>query len=120
MSRDAKRVLCQAIVPATIILLAGCSSGPSEKELIAACMKEGARDANKALRREMGAKSEVFCNCAAKQAAATLPAEARRAMILDMEGKRGEASAITSKMSEPDKMAFMKGTIEIFGKCARG
>jgi hypothetical protein len=109
--------------PAVVImatLSAACDSGPSESEFIAACMKEGQTGANKAMRREMGVKSDVFCKCAATEARSSLSADAQRAMILDMQGKSQEASAISSKMSEADQMAFMKGGMAVFGKCAGG
>ena len=100
-------------------LLAACNSGPSEAEFVGACLKEGERSvANKALRKEMGVKGDEFCKCAAKEARTTLSADAQRAMILDMQGKKQEASAISSKMSDADQMAFMKGASTIFGKCA--
>jgi hypothetical protein len=99
-------------------LIAACDSGPGESEFIAACMKEGEQGANKALRREMGVKSDDFCKCAAAQARSSLSADARQAMILDMQGKQAQARAISSKMSDADQMAFMKGGMTIFEKCA--
>ena len=98
-------------------LLAACDSGPSESDFVAACLKEGERGANKMMRKEMGVKGDAFCKCAAKEAKASLSADARRAMILDMQGKKQEASAISSKMSDADQMAFMQGATNIFGKC---
>ena len=120
MTRQAKKLISRMTIAATAALIGACSGGPSESEFVAACLKEGEKGANKALRREMGVKSEEFCKCAAKAARATLSADAQRAMILDMQGKPGEARAISSKMSESEQMAFMKGGIEIFGKCAGG
>ena len=38
-------------------------------------------------------------------------------MILDMQGKKQEAGAISSKMSDADQMALMQGAANIFGKC---
>ena len=75
-------------------LLAACDSGPSEAEFLAACLKEGERSASKGLRKEMGVKGDTFCKCAAKEARTTLSADAQRAMILDMQGKK-HASAIS-------------------------
>ncbi len=112
-------MLCRVMAVILAALLAACDSGPSEAEFLAACLKEGERSvANKALRKEMGVKGDAFCKCAAKEARTTLSADAQRAMILDMQGKKQEASAISSKMSEADQMAFMKGASTIFGKCA--
>lgn len=99
-------------------LIAACDSGPGESQFIAACMKEGEKGANKALRREMGVKSDDFCKCAAAEARASLSADARQAMILDMQGKGAEARAISSKMNDAEQMAFMKGGMAIFEKCA--
>jgi hypothetical protein len=39
-------------------------------------------------------------------------------LILDMQGKKQEAGAISSKMSDADQMAFMQGAANIFGKWA--
>ena len=89
-----------------------------EAEFVAACLKEGERSvANKALRKEMGVKGDEFCKCVAKEARTNLSADAQRAMILDMQGKKQEAQAISSKMSDADQMAFMKGGTTVFGKC---
>jgi hypothetical protein len=41
-------------------------------------------------------------------------------MVLDMQGKGQEARAISSKMSDADQMAFMKGGMAVFGKCVGG
>lgn len=99
-------------------LIAACDAGPGESDFIAACMKEGEQGANKALRREMGVQSADFCKCAALEARTSLSADARQAMILDMQGKGAQASAISSKMNDAEQMAFMKGGMAIFEKCA--
>jgi hypothetical protein len=82
-----------------------------------ACLNEGARGANKALRREMGVKSDVFCKCVAKEARSQLSAEGRQAMMLDMQGKAQEARAITAKMKDADQMEFMKGGMAVMQAC---
>lgn len=97
--------------------LMACDAGPSESEFVAACLKEGARGANRAMRREMGVQPEAFCRCAAAEAKARLPAEARQAMVLDMQGKTAEARAISSKLNEADQMAFMQGTMKMLEAC---
>jgi hypothetical protein len=102
-----------------VALIAACDAGPSEADFIAACLLEGRQGANKALRREMGVKSEDFCKCAAAGARSSLSADARQAMILDMQGKPHEARQISSKMTDAEQMAFMKGGMAIFGRCAR-
>ena len=105
-----------AVILATV--LAACDSGPSEAEFVAACLHEGERSvANKALRKEMGVKGDEFCKCVAREARTNLSADAQRAMILDLQGKQREASAISSKMSEADQMAFMKGGAAVLEKC---
>ena len=112
--------LMQCRLAAVILaaLLTACDSGPSEAEFVAACLKEGERNvANQALRNEAGVKGDAFCKCTAKEARANLSANAQRAMILDMQGKKQEAGAISSKMSDADQMAFMQGAANIFGKC---
>ena len=98
-------------------LVAGCDSGPSESEIVTACLQEGARGANKALRREMGIKAEEFCRCAAAEARSSLSVDGRRVLVLDMQGRRGEAREIASKMNEPDQAALMQGTLKVVEKC---
>lgn len=111
-------MLCRVTAAILAAVLVACDSGPSEAEFVAACLKEGERSvANKALRKEMGVKGDEFCKCVAREARTNLSADAQRAMILDMQGKKQEASAISSKMSDADQMAFMKGAATIFGKC---
>ncbi len=100
-------------------LIGACSGAPGESDFVTACIEEGQRGVNQALTREMGINRETFCKCAAKEASATLSADAQRAMILDMQGKAQEAGAISSKMSESEQMAFMKGAAELFEKCGR-
>ena len=111
-------MLCRVTAVILTALLAACDSGPSEGEFAAACLKEGERSvANKALRKEAGVKGDAFCKCVAKEARTNLSADAQRAMILDMQGKKQEAGAISSKMSDADQMAFMQGAANVFGKC---
>jgi hypothetical protein len=117
MTQTLKGVTCSMPLIIAIALLAACSPGPSEAEFVAACLKEGERGANKMMRKEMGVKGEAFCKCVAKEARTNLSADAQRAMVLDMQGKKQEASAISSKMSDADQMAFMKGATNVFGKC---
>ena len=98
-------------------LIVGCDSGPSDSEFETACLNEGERGANKAMRREMGVKSDAFCNCLAKESRAQLSADGRRAMMLDMQGKKQEASAISSKMNDSEQAALMKGGMAMLEKC---
>ncbi len=118
MTAKEKGALCAMTVAITAVLLVACEGGPSETEFVAACLQEGEMGANKALRREMGVTSDAFCKCGAAEAKSSLSTDARRAMILDMQGKSQEARAVSSKMSDADQMAFMKGTMSIFEKCA--
>jgi hypothetical protein len=120
MIAKGKPTLCAITVVIMATLIAACDSGPSEAEFVAACMKEGEKGANKALRREMGVKSDAFCKCAATEARSSLSADAQRAMMLDMQGKSQEARAISAKMSDADQMAFMKGGMAVFEKCVGG
>ena len=98
-------------------LIAGCDSGPGDSEFETACLTEGQRGANKAMRREMGVKDATFCQCVAKESRAQLSADARRAMMLDMQGKKQEASAISARMNEGEQAAFMKGAMTVLEKC---
>jgi hypothetical protein len=120
MTRNEARIGIALIVAASCCAIAACDGGPSEAEFVAACMKEGEKGANKALRREMGVKSDAFCKCAATEARSSLSADAQRAMMLDMQGKSQEARAISAKMSDADQMAFMKGGMAVFEKCVGG
>jgi len=99
------------------VLIAACEGGPSDSEFETACISEGARGANKALRREMGVKSESFCKCVAKEARSQLSAQGRQAMMLDMQGKQQEARAITAKMKDAEQMEFMKGGMAVAQTC---
>ncbi len=110
-------MLCRMGVAIMATVLAACGRGPSESEFVAACIKEGETGANKMLRREMGFKSETGCQCMAKEAA-SLSADARRSMILNMQGKMQESKAIMAKMSEADKMATMNAALGFLKKCA--
>ena len=119
MPSISQQLSCRRIAVAILVALAaGCDSGPSDSALITACLEEGERGANKMMRREMGVKGEDFCKCGAREARTALSPVARQAMVLGMQGKKAEAHAIGEKMSEKDQEAFMKGTMEIFGKCA--
>lgn len=98
-------------------LVAGCDSGPSESEIVAACLKEGARGANKALRREMGVQSEAFCRCTGAEARSQLSADGRRVLLLELAGRRGEAREIATKMDASDQTALIEGTMKVVEKC---
>jgi hypothetical protein len=111
-------MLCRVTAVILAALLAACDSGPSEAEFVAACIKEGQMGANKMLRREMGFKSETGCPCMAKAAAATMSADARQSMVLNMQGKMQESKAIIAKMSEADQMAALNAALELLQKCA--
>ena len=114
-----QQLSCRRIAVAIVIALgAGCDGGPSDSDFVDACLAEGQRGANKMMRREMGVKGEDFCKCGAREARTALSPVARQAMVLGMQGKKAEAHAIGEKMNEKEQAAFMKGTMEIFGKCA--
>ena len=117
MTARGKRVLCRVTVAIMATLLAACDGGPSEAEYLAACLKEGETGAGKALRKEMGVNNEAMCKCAAAEVRSSLSADARRSMILNMQGKRQESKAIISKMNEAEKMASMNAGLEMLKKC---
>jgi hypothetical protein len=52
-----------------------------------------------------------------KESRSQLSADGRRAMMLDMQGKKQEASAISAKMSESEQAAFMKGGMAVLQTC---
>jgi hypothetical protein len=109
---------CPSIAAAVMAaLLAGCDSGPGDSEFETACLKEGERGANKAMRREMGVKDATFCKCVTTESRSQLSADGRRAMMLDMQGKKQEASAISAKMNDAEQAALMKGGMAVLEKC---
>jgi hypothetical protein len=70
------------------------------------------------LRREVGFNNESGRQCAAKEAASSLSADARQSMILNMQGKKQQSQAIIAKMGEADQMAAMNAALYLFKKCA--
>ena len=118
MTHAIKRVAYFVPLLTVVALLAACGQGPSESDFVTACLKEGEIGANKARNREMGLNTETACKCAAKEASATMSADTRRSMILNMQGKKQESKAITAKMTEAEKMASMNAALELFKKCA--
>lgn len=102
---------------AAAVLIAACDAGPSDAEFETACLSEGARGANQAMRREMGVKGETFCKCVTKEARTHLSPEARQAMLLDMSGRPQEAHAISAKMSDEEQTALMKGGLAVLQAC---
>ena len=102
-------------------LVAACDSGPSDAEFVAACLKEGQRGANMAMTKALGVERDKFCQCGAKASRAAMSDEARRLMVMGMEGnKRQEIAALQAKMSDAEKMKIMGAGLEVFGQCAVG
>ena len=99
-------------------LLTACSSGPGDSEFVAACMNEGQGGASQMLDRELGVTRDAFCKCGAPVAKASLSSDGYRAMILDMQGKREEASSLTSKMSESEQQASLEVLGKMLEQCA--
>lgn len=98
-------------------LIAACDGGPGDSEFETACLKEGTRGANQAMRREMGVKDATFCKCVTKEARTHLSAEGRQAMMLDMSGRPQEARAISAKMSDAEQQAFLHGAMAVMQTC---
>ena len=121
MSRRMKSLL--SMTPAFILtgLFSACDiMGPSEGEFVQACLEEGKQGVNKRFSDEMGINRETMCKCAASEAKSSVSPEGYRALILNMQGKKQEASMITSKMSEAEKMAVLEASLQMIGKCAMG
>lgn len=93
------------------------SSGSSDSEFVAACMKEGESAASQMLDKELGVTRDAYCKCGAPIARSSLSADGHRAMILDMQGKREEARSITSKMSESEQQAALEVLGKMMEKC---
>ena len=98
-------------------LFTACSGGPSDSEFVAACMNEGQGGASQLLDKELGVTRDAFCNCGASVARSSLSSDGYRAMILDMQGKGGEARSITSTMSESEQQATLEVIGEMLEKC---
>lgn len=121
MIKQTKSILCNVTAVIMVGLLTACDlMGPSEGEFVQACLEEGKRNANKRFSDEMGVNREAACKCAASEAKSSVSPDGYRAMILNMQGKKQEASMITSKMSEGEQMAVLKAGLEMFGKCVMG
>lgn len=106
-------------------LFSACGGGPSgggssEAEFVAACIKEGEGGASQMLDKELGVTRDAFCKCGAPIAKSALSSDGYRAMILDMQGKREEASSITSKMSESEQQASLEVLGKMLEKCGGG
>ena len=108
-----------AVVVAGALLVACGGGGASETEFVEACLKEGQSAASQALDKELGVTREGFCKCGAGVAKSSLSADGYQAMVLEMQGKREEATAITSKMSDADQEAAVKVAGEMLEKCAQ-
>jgi hypothetical protein len=112
--RNISRLSMAVVVGA---LFMGCNGGPSDSEFVAACMNEGQGVASQMLDQELGVTRDAFCKCSAPVARASLSSDGYRAMILDMQGKREEASSITSKMSESEQQAALEVLGAMLEKC---
>jgi hypothetical protein len=71
-------------------------------------MNEGQGVASQMLDKELGVTRDAFCKCGAPVARSGLSSDGYLAMILDMQGKRAEASSITSTMSESEQQAALE------------
>ena len=107
--------LARAVV--VVSLFTACNAGPSDSEFVAACMNEGQSVASQLLDKELGVTRDAFCKCGAPVARLSLSSDGYRAMILDMQGKREEASSITSKMSESEQEAMLNVLGEMLEQC---
>ncbi|HEX9811445.1 MAG TPA: hypothetical protein VGA88_05080 [Burkholderiales bacterium] len=94
--------------------IAACQGGASEAEFVTACLEEGKRGVN-----SVGMDREASCRCAAAEAKSALSGKGYRAMILEMQGKKREAKAITSEMDQSEQVALIGAALTIFGKCAK-
>ena len=99
--------------------LMACGGGPSETEFVDACLLEGKSASSQLLDRELGVTREAFCKCGAGVAKSSLSDDGYRAMVLEMQGKREEAAAITSKMSEDEQVNSAKVAGDMVEKCAQ-
>jgi hypothetical protein len=106
-----------ALVVAMGALFMACNAGPSDSEFVAACMTEGQGVASQMLDKELGVTRDAFCKCGAPIAKASLSSDGYQAMILDMAGKREEARALSSKMSESEQQAALEVLGTMLEKC---
>jgi hypothetical protein len=100
-------------------LLTACSGGPSTSgaEFVAACLQEGQSGASQMLDKELGVTRQKFCECGEPIARSALSTDGYRAMVLDMQGKREEARAITSKMNEAEQTAAVEVLAKMMEQC---
>ena len=109
-------VITVVVVAASLM---ACGGGPSETEFVEACLLEGKSASSQLLDRELGVTREAFCKCGAGVAKSSLSDDGYRAMVLDMQGKREEAAAIASKMSEDDQVLSVKVAGDMVEQCAQ-
>ncbi|MEO6408634.1 MAG: hypothetical protein ABIO45_07755, partial [Burkholderiaceae bacterium] len=67
--------------------------------------------------RQMGVNRDTFFNCATQEAKATYSADGQRATILNMQGKKEEARAITAKMIDSDQQARLMAGLTVMKIC---
>jgi hypothetical protein len=79
---------------------------------VEACLQEGQSAASQMLDKELGVTREAFCECGEPIVRSSLSTDGYRAMVLEMQGKREEASAITSTMNESEQAA----AVEVIGR----
>ena len=95
-----------------------CGSSSSDSEFVAACMTEGQGLASQMLDREAGVTRDAFCKCGAPIARSSLSSDGYQAMVLQMQGRREEASNLTAKMSDSEQEASLKVLGDMLEKCA--
>ena len=106
-----------AVIVAGAVLTA-CGGGPSGTEFVEACLREGQSAASQMLDKELGVTREAFCKCGEPIARSSLSADGYRAMVLDMQGKGEEATAITSSMNESEQIASVEVLGNMMEQCA--
>jgi hypothetical protein len=115
--RQPTHMSCLGAVMVAGALLMACSGAPSGAEFVEACLQEGQSGASQMLDKELGVTRKTFCECGEPIARSSLSTDGYRAMVLDMQGKREEARAITSKMNEAEQTAAVEVLGQMMEQC---
>ena len=89
--------------------LSGCGGGINEGEFVQACMNQKGV--------QMVKVTEEMCQCAASYTRKNLDPKLQRAMVLNMQGRKQEAEALTEGMSFDERAQFAMQQFEVIGAC---
>ena len=105
MNRSCDPIATVALTAVLAAVLNACSKGNDVNAFVQACVKTQA--------------TQKMCECAAQAAASRLSPDRYNAMVYDMQGKKQELDAISSKMSFDERASFAQQQFEIMGSCMK-